>query len=52
MGLKRKDLLSLTNLSAADIALILDTADSFKEVSGREPVALVAGAASVPSRKV
>ena len=36
MGLKRKDLLSLTNLSAADIALILDTADSFKEVSGRE----------------
>lgn len=36
MGLKRKDLLSLTNLSADDIALILETADSFKEVSGRE----------------
>ncbi len=36
MGLKRKDLLSLTNLSADDISLILETADSFKEVSGRE----------------
>ena len=36
MGLKRKDLLSLTVLSADDITLILDTAESFKEVSGRE----------------
>ncbi|MBS0172054.1 MAG: aspartate carbamoyltransferase catalytic subunit [Nitrospira sp.] len=36
MGLKRKDLLSLTHLSADDISLILETADSFKEVSGRE----------------
>ncbi|MBI4001560.1 MAG: aspartate carbamoyltransferase catalytic subunit [Nitrospira defluvii] len=36
MGLKRKDLLTLTVLSADDIMLILDTADSFKEVSGRE----------------
>jgi aspartate carbamoyltransferase catalytic subunit len=36
VGLKRKDLLSLTNLSADDITLILETADSFKEVSGRE----------------
>lgn len=36
MGLKRKDLLSLTQLSADDISLILETADSFKEVSGRE----------------
>ena len=36
MGLKRKDLLSLTDLSADDITLILETADSFKEVSGRE----------------
>ncbi len=36
MGLKRKDLLSLAALSTDDIKLILDTADSFKEVSGRE----------------
>ncbi len=36
MGLKRKDLLSLTLLSADDITLVLETADSFKEVSGRE----------------
>lgn len=36
MGLKRKDLLSLTQLSADDISLILETADSFKEASGRE----------------
>lgn len=36
MGLKRKDLLSLATLSADDIKLILETADSFKEVSGRE----------------
>jgi len=36
MGLKRKDLLSLASLSVEDIALILDTTDSFKEVTGRE----------------
>lgn len=36
MGLKRKDLLSLASLSAEEIKLVLDTADSFKEVSGRE----------------
>jgi aspartate carbamoyltransferase catalytic subunit len=36
MSLKRKDLLSLTTLSADDITLILETADSFKEVTGRE----------------
>ena len=36
MGLKRKDLLSLATLSVDEIALILDTADSFKEVMGRE----------------
>ena len=36
MGLKRKDLLSLAPLSVDEIALILETADSFKEVTGRE----------------
>ena len=36
MGLKRKDLLSLAPLSVDEISLILDTADSFKEVTGRE----------------
>jgi aspartate carbamoyltransferase catalytic subunit len=36
MSLKRKDLLSLASLSADEIALILETADSFKEVTGRE----------------
>ena len=36
MGLKQKDLVSLSSLSPDDIALILETADSFKEVSGRE----------------
>jgi aspartate carbamoyltransferase catalytic subunit len=36
MSLKRKDLLSLATLSVDEIALILETADSFKEVSGRE----------------
>jgi aspartate carbamoyltransferase catalytic subunit len=36
MGLKRKDLLSLASLSVDEIMLILDTADSFKEVTGRE----------------
>ncbi|MCA1958047.1 MAG: aspartate carbamoyltransferase catalytic subunit [Nitrospira sp.] len=36
MGLKRKDLLGLASLSTDEIKLILDTADSFKEVTGRE----------------
>ena len=36
MGLKRKDLLSLAPLSVDEIMLILETADSFKEVTGRE----------------
>jgi aspartate carbamoyltransferase catalytic subunit len=36
MSLKRKDLLSLTTLSADEITLILETADSFKEVTGRD----------------
>jgi aspartate carbamoyltransferase catalytic subunit len=36
VGLKRKDLLSLASLSVDEIQLILETADSFKEVTGRE----------------
>ena len=36
MSLKRKDLLSIASLSAEEIRLILETAESFKEVSGRE----------------
>src|SRR5205814_6864026 len=36
MSLKRKDLLSLASLSVDEIRLILQTADSFKEVTGRE----------------
>jgi aspartate carbamoyltransferase catalytic subunit len=36
MSLKRKDLLSLASLSVDEIARILETADSFKEVTGRE----------------
>jgi aspartate carbamoyltransferase catalytic subunit len=36
MSLKRKDLLSLAPLSVDEIQLILETADSFKEVTGRE----------------
>lgn len=36
MSLKRKDLLSLAPLSVDEVMLILDTADSFKEVTGRE----------------
>jgi aspartate carbamoyltransferase catalytic subunit len=36
MSLKRKDLLSIAAMSADEIRLILETADSFKEVSGRE----------------
>jgi len=36
MSLKRKDLLSLAPLSADEIGLIFETADSFKEVTGRE----------------
>ncbi|HWF62398.1 MAG TPA: aspartate carbamoyltransferase catalytic subunit [Nitrospira sp.] len=36
MSLKRKDLLSLVPLSVDEIMLVLETADSFKEVTGRE----------------
>ena len=36
MGLKRKDLLSMASLTAEEIQLILDTSESFKEVSGRD----------------
>lgn len=36
MSLKRKDLLSLASLSVDEIMLVLETADSFKEVTGRE----------------
>lgn len=36
MSLKRKDLLSLAPLAVDEIMLVLDTADSFKEVTGRE----------------
>ena len=36
MSLKRKDLLSLAPLSVEEIMLVLETADSFKEVTGRE----------------
>jgi aspartate carbamoyltransferase catalytic subunit len=36
MGIKHKDLVSIASLSVDEIRLILETADSFKEVSGRE----------------
>jgi aspartate carbamoyltransferase catalytic subunit len=36
MSLKRKDLTSIASLSPDEIVLILETADSFKEVTGRE----------------
>lgn len=36
MNLKHKDLVGLAGLSAEEMMLILDTADSFKEVSGRD----------------
>jgi aspartate carbamoyltransferase catalytic subunit len=36
MSLKRKDLTAIAALSPDEIILILETADSFKEVSGRE----------------
>ncbi|MEK7269136.1 MAG: aspartate carbamoyltransferase catalytic subunit [Nitrospirota bacterium] len=36
MSLKRKDLVSIASLTLDEITLILETADSFKEVSGRE----------------
>lgn len=36
MSFKRKDLVSIASLTLDEITLILDTADSFKEVSGRE----------------
>lgn len=36
MPLKRKDLLDIRDLSIEEIGLILETADSFKEVTGRD----------------
>ncbi len=36
MGFKRKDLLSIASLAPEEITLILDAAEPFKEVSGRE----------------
>lgn len=36
MSFKRKDLLGLASLSSEEMALILDSAEPFKEVSGRE----------------
>ena len=36
MSLKRKDLLGIQDLSVEEIALVLETAESFKEVSGRD----------------
>lgn len=36
MSLKRKDLIGIAELSADEITLFLETAESFKEVSGRE----------------
>ena len=36
MSLKQKDLVSIESLSADELRLILETADSFKEVSGRD----------------
>ncbi len=36
MSLKRKDLLNIASLDPEEIRLFLETADSFKEVSGRE----------------
>ena len=36
MSLKQKDLVSIASLTADEIMLILETADSFKEVTGRE----------------
>jgi aspartate carbamoyltransferase catalytic subunit len=36
MGLKRKDLLEIRSLDAAEIQTILDTAASMKEIAGRE----------------
>jgi aspartate carbamoyltransferase catalytic subunit len=36
MSIKHKDLVSIASLSVDEIRLILETADSFKEVSGRE----------------
>ena len=36
MSLKRKDLLGIQDLSVEEITLVLETAESFKEVSGRD----------------
>src|SRR5256885_12317518 len=36
MSLKRKDLLGIQDLTVEEINLVLETAESFKEVTGRE----------------
>ncbi|HEV8242838.1 MAG TPA: aspartate carbamoyltransferase, partial [Nitrospirales bacterium] len=36
MSLKRKDLLGIQDLSVEEIAQVLETAETFKEVSGRD----------------
>src|SRR5207302_3378844 len=36
MSLKRKDLLGIQDLTVEEITLVLETAESFKEVTGRE----------------
>jgi aspartate carbamoyltransferase catalytic subunit len=36
MSLKRKDLLGIQDLSVEEVTLVLETAESFKEVSGRD----------------
>ncbi|MGH7423141.1 MAG: aspartate carbamoyltransferase catalytic subunit, partial [Candidatus Methylomirabilales bacterium] len=36
MALKRKDILTIRELEAEEIHLILDTADSMKEIASRE----------------
>src|SRR6266568_4622746 len=36
MSLKRKDLLGIQDLTVEEIQLVLETAESFKEVTGRE----------------
>ena len=36
MSLKQKDLVNIASLTVDELMLILETADSFKEVTGRE----------------
>jgi len=36
MSLKRKDLLGIQDLTVEEINLVLETAESFKEVTGRD----------------